>query len=67
MCRSKTDNGNYIYDCPYGAIADAETLADTLSCITGVAEHGLFVGIATSLIIAGANGLSITNRNFDKS
>jgi len=63
----KTDNGNYIYDCPYGAIADAETLADTLSCITSVAEHGLFVGIATSLIIAGANGLSITNRKFDKS
>ncbi len=62
----KTDNSNYIYDCPYGAIADAKTLADNLSCITGVAEHGLFVDIATSLIIAGAHGVSVTNRSFDK-
>ncbi len=62
----KTDNSNYIYDYPYGAIADAKTLADTLSCITGVAEHGLFVDIATSLIIAGAHGVSVTNRSFDK-
>ena len=60
----KTDNGNYIYDCPYGAIADARALADTLSCLTGVAEHGLFVDIATSLVIAGAHGLSVTDRKF---
>ena len=60
----KTDNGNYIYDCPYGAISDAKALADTLSCLTGVAEHGLFVGIATSLIVAGAHGVSVTNRKF---
>jgi len=58
----KTDNGNYIYDCPYGAIADARALADALSCLTGVVEHGLFVDIATSLIIAGAHGVSITKR-----
>jgi ribose 5-phosphate isomerase A len=61
----KTDNGNYIYDCSYGVINDSKTLADTLSCITGVAEHGLFVGIATSLIIAGVQGVRITNRKFD--
>jgi len=59
----ETDNGNYIYDCPYGAIADARVLADALSCVTGVVEHGLFVDIATSLIVAGANGVSVTNRN----
>jgi ribose 5-phosphate isomerase A len=61
-----TDNGNYIYDCAYGAISDAKALADTLSCLTGVAEHGLFVGIATSLIVAGAQGLSITDRKFSR-
>jgi ribose 5-phosphate isomerase len=38
-------------------------LADALSCVTGVVEHGLFVDIATSLIVAGANGVSVTNRN----
>ncbi len=62
----KTDNGNYIYDCPYGDITDARTLADTLSCLTGVVEHGLFVDIATSLVVAGATGVSVTNRNFDQ-
>lgn len=62
----KTDNGNYIYDCSYGAISDAKALAETLSCLTGVVEHGLFVGIATSLIVAGAQGLSITNRKFSR-
>lgn len=60
----KTDNGNYIYDCPYGTITDARTLADRLSCLTGVVEHGLFVDIATSLVVAGANGVSVTNRKF---
>ena len=62
----KTDNGNYIYDCPYGAISDAKALADTLSRLAGVVEHGLFVGIATSLVVAGAHGLSITNRKFSR-
>jgi ribose 5-phosphate isomerase A len=60
-----TDNGNYIYDCPFGEITDAHVLAEALSRITGVVEHGLFVGIATSLIVAGAHGLGITDRKFE--
>src|SRR5579885_981420 len=52
----KTDGGNYIYDCGFGAIADAAALAAALSGIPGVVEHGLFVGIATALVIAGEEG-----------
>jgi ribose 5-phosphate isomerase A len=48
----KTDSGNVIYDCALGAIADARELASAVSVIPGVAEHGLFVGIATTLVVA---------------
>jgi ribose 5-phosphate isomerase A len=48
----KTDAGNLIYDCPLGAIADATVLGRSLSDIPGVVEHGLFVGLATALVIA---------------
>jgi ribose 5-phosphate isomerase A len=60
-----TDNGNYIYDCPYGRIADPVELAAALSPITGVVEHGLFVGLATSLVIAGPHGISMIDRKFE--
>jgi ribose 5-phosphate isomerase A len=59
-----TDNGNYIYDCPYGVITDARKLAAALSPITGVVEHGLFVDLATTLVIGGAHGISVTNRKY---
>ncbi len=48
----RTDSGNLVYDCAFGAINDAKVLAAALSAVPGVVEHGLFVGIATILIIA---------------
>jgi len=48
----KTDSGNMIYDCAFGAITDAAGLAAALSAVPGVVEHGLFIGIATALVIA---------------
>jgi ribose 5-phosphate isomerase A len=54
-----TDSGNYIYDCPFGAIADAHRLANALANIAGVVEHGLFVGMASALVIAGTNGIQV--------
>ncbi len=48
----RTDSGNLIYDCAFGAITDAAALAAALSAVPGVAGHGLFVGIATTLVIA---------------
>jgi ribose 5-phosphate isomerase A len=57
-----TDGGNVIYDCAFGAIADAPQLATALEAIPGVVEHGLFIGLATTLVIAGANGVDILNR-----
>ena len=58
----RTDSGNIIYDCPFGEIADAPSLASALSSITGVVEHGLFVGLASHLVIAGASGVRVIER-----
>ena len=47
-----TDGGNHILDASFGLIPDPDRLAATLKEITGVVEHGLFIRLATSAIIA---------------
>ena len=51
-----TDEGNYILDCHYEEIADPAKVALTIKTITGVVEHGLFLGLASVAIVAGPNG-----------
>jgi ribose 5-phosphate isomerase A len=58
----RTDGGNVIYDCRFREIAHAPSLAAALSAITGVVEHGLFVGMASHLIIAGPAGVRVIER-----
>ena len=58
----KTDSGNLIYDCAVGAIQSAPKLAAALSTVTGVVEHGLFTGIATTLLIAGPGEVEVIER-----
>ncbi len=55
----KTDGGNYIYDCSFGAILDTAALAAALSAVPGVVEHGLFVGLASALVIAREDGVEV--------
>ncbi len=52
-----TDSGNRILDCSFGPIPNASRLATTLSARAGIVEHGLFLGLATDLIIAGRDGI----------
>ena len=59
----RTDNGNYIYDCPFGSITDTPLLATSLSVIPGVVDHGLFVGMASALVLAGSGGVRVIERN----
>jgi ribose 5-phosphate isomerase A len=47
-----SDSGNLIFDCGLKAIASAPKLALALANLPGVVEHGLFIGMATTLIIA---------------
>ena len=58
----KSDSGNLIYDCAFGAITSAAKLAQTLSDIPGVVEHGLFIGIATTLLIANPGEVEVIER-----
>jgi len=53
----RTDEGNLILDCHFGPISDLDTLARALKQRSGIVEHGLFLGLATELIVAGAEGV----------
>ncbi len=57
-----TDSGNIILDCNFGPIANPAELAAGLSARAGIAEHGLFLGLATDLIVAGKDGI----RHFER-
>jgi ribose 5-phosphate isomerase A len=46
-----TDEGNYILDCEFGVIDDPPELAALLDAMPGVMEHGLFVNLASTLIV----------------
>jgi ribose 5-phosphate isomerase A len=52
-----TDSGNLIMDCDFGPIGDPIDLATHLSGRAGIVEHGLFLGLATDLIVAGREGV----------
>ena len=52
-----TDQGNLILDCRFGPIAQPEELAAQIRGRAGVVEHGLCLGVADDVIIAGAAGI----------
>jgi ribose 5-phosphate isomerase A len=47
-----TDENNHILDCRFGQIPDANELAWKLSDMPGVVEHGLFIGMASVVLVA---------------
>jgi ribose 5-phosphate isomerase A len=53
----RTDQGNLILDCAFGPILRPQELAAQLDARTGIVEHGLFLGLATEVIVAGADGV----------
>jgi ribose 5-phosphate isomerase A len=58
-----TDNGNHILHLAFaGGIADPQALATEIKGVTGVLEHGLFCGMASACIVAGADGVRILGR-----
>jgi ribose 5-phosphate isomerase A len=57
-----TDGGHWIVDAHLGRIQDARRLAGLLSTIPGVVEHGLFIGLANTAILAGAQGIRVVDR-----
>jgi ribose 5-phosphate isomerase A len=59
----KTDQGNLIIDCNFGPIAQPALLGARLSERAGIVEHGLFLGLATDIICAGAEGVRHLRRD----
>lgn len=57
-----TDQGNYILDCRFGSIADPIRLGQALDSLAVVVEHGLFLGLATRVIIGATDGLHYLER-----
>jgi len=52
-----SDSGNLILDCAFGAIENPVKLGADLSARAGIVEHGLFLGLATDLIVAAQSGI----------
>jgi ribose 5-phosphate isomerase A len=46
-----TDQGNHILDCSFGQIPDPPALARELEAMPGIVEHGLFIGMASVVVI----------------
>jgi ribose 5-phosphate isomerase A len=52
-----TDGGNLIYDVACGHIPDPAALGEALKRLTGVVEHGLFMGVAERALVATPTGV----------
>ncbi|SCB28609.1 ribose-5-phosphate isomerase [Bradyrhizobium yuanmingense] len=61
-----TDGGHWIVDAQLGRITDPPGLAKALSAIPGVVEHGLFIGLASSAVLAGGGGIRVIERRKPK-
>jgi ribose 5-phosphate isomerase A len=57
-----TDGGHMIVDCACGRIPDAEDLSRRLHAVPGVVEHGLFIGMASEVIVAAPTGVTTVTR-----
>jgi len=57
-----TDGGHWIVDAALGSIADPAALAQKLASIPGVVEHGLFIGLAHTAVLAGPQGVRVVER-----
>jgi ribose 5-phosphate isomerase A len=52
-----TDQGNLILDSNFGPIAQLADLNERLNARVGIVEHGLFLGLASDVIVASPDGI----------
>jgi ribose 5-phosphate isomerase A len=57
-----TDGGHWIVDAALGRIDAPRAMAHALAAVPGVMEHGLFIDLAHTAIIAGSHGIRIVER-----
>lgn len=69
MTPSVTDNLNYVIDLFFenGITCDLHEISDAILKTVGVVEHGMFLGMTTSVIIAGKDGsVTVIDRMGDR-
>lgn len=59
----KTDEENYILDCKFPPMENPHELGLRLDSLATIVEHGLFLNLATDLIIARPNGIEHITRS----
>lgn len=57
-----TDEGHYILDCRFQEIPDPVALQTSLNNRAGVVEHGLFLGMASVVVVGTETGIEILQR-----
>jgi ribose 5-phosphate isomerase A len=57
-----TDEGHHILDCDFGKIPDPPALARKLSDMPGIVEHGLFIDMASVVLMAKGNDVTELRR-----
>ena len=57
-----TDGGHYVVDCQFGPLAQPDATASQIKAITGVVEHGLFIGLTERVIVGGPDGVRVYDR-----
>ncbi|EPS72705.1 hypothetical protein M569_02054, partial [Genlisea aurea] len=58
-----TDNSNFIIDLYFNTPIKDSSAADLeIASLEGVVDHGLFLGMATAVIIAGSDGVSVKTK-----
>ncbi len=60
-----TDEGNLVLLCSFGPLDAPAQLAALLAARAGIVAHGLFLGLATDLIVAGPDGIEQRSRPAD--
>jgi ribose 5-phosphate isomerase A len=58
----ETDQGNLILDAHFGPMPDPAQVAAQLDRRAGIVAHGLFLGLATEVIVAGKEGMQHIKR-----
>lgn len=53
----ETDQGNVLLDCDFGMIADPPALARSLDALPAILGHGLFLGMATDILVGRQDGV----------
>ena len=59
----QTDQNNFILDANFGKMADPDDLAARLNERAGIVEHGLFLGLASDVIVAAEDNIHHLKRN----